>query len=39
MDFSESSEHALMRETLREIGSRYGHRYYQEQARSGGGMA
>jgi alkylation response protein AidB-like acyl-CoA dehydrogenase len=39
MDFSESSEHALMRETLREIGSKYGHRYYQEQARSGGGMA
>jgi alkylation response protein AidB-like acyl-CoA dehydrogenase len=39
MDFSESSEHALMRDTLREIGSRYGHRYYLEQARSGGGMA
>ena len=39
MDFSESPEHTLMRETLREIGSRYGHAYYLENARRGGTMA
>ena len=32
MDFSESPEHTLMRETLREIGSRYGHAYYLEKS-------
>lgn len=36
MDFSESPEHVLMRETVGEIASRFGHSYYAGQARSGG---
>ena len=38
MEFTESTEHSLIRETVRSIGSRYGHEYYFEQARNGGKM-
>ena len=38
MEFTESTEHSLIRETVRSIGSSYGHEYYVEQAKSGGKM-
>ena len=38
MEFTESTEHRLIRETVRSIGSIYGHEYYVEQAKSGGKM-
>lgn len=39
MLFSESAEHTQMRDSLREIASRFGHDYYIENARTGGNMA
>lgn len=36
MDFRENPEHALLVESVRRIGERYGHKYYMEQSRSGG---
>src|SRR5687768_13939648 len=36
MDFAESQEHAMLRESVRRITARFGHSYYVEQARSGG---
>jgi alkylation response protein AidB-like acyl-CoA dehydrogenase len=39
MVFSETAEHTLMRDSLREIASRFGHDYYVENARTGGHMA
>jgi alkylation response protein AidB-like acyl-CoA dehydrogenase len=39
MVFSESAEHTLMRDSLREIAARYGHDYYVENAKTGGHMA
>ena len=38
MEFIESTEHRLIRESVRSIGSRYGHQYYVEQAKNGGKM-
>src|SRR5688572_17495915 len=39
MLFSESAEHTQMRDSLREIASRFGHDYYVKNARTGGHMA
>lgn len=36
MDFTESAEHVLMRETISGIASQFGHAYYADRARSGG---
>lgn len=36
MDFHESDEHALLRETAAKIASSFGHEYYMQQSRSGG---
>ncbi|HEX2735077.1 MAG TPA: acyl-CoA dehydrogenase family protein [Polyangiaceae bacterium] len=36
MDFSENPDHALLLESVRRIGERYGHKYYQEQSQNGG---
>jgi alkylation response protein AidB-like acyl-CoA dehydrogenase len=36
MDFQESQDHALLRETVRRIAASYGHAYYVEKARCGG---
>ena len=38
MEFTESTEHRLIRETVRSIGSRFGHDYYYEKAKNGGKM-
>jgi alkylation response protein AidB-like acyl-CoA dehydrogenase len=35
MNFQESDEHALLRDTVYEIASSYGHRYYADRARNG----
>lgn len=35
MNFQESDEHALLRNTVSEIASNYGHRYYADRARNG----
>lgn len=36
MDFSESTEHALLRESVAQLAAKYGHGYFVEKARSGG---
>src|SRR5215211_8501271 len=36
MDFSESPEHALLRESVAQLGAKYGHAYFVEKAKSGG---
>ncbi|HET8647970.1 MAG TPA: acyl-CoA dehydrogenase, partial [Vicinamibacteria bacterium] len=36
MDFTESAELALVRESVRRIGAGFGHRYWSEKARTGG---
>lgn len=36
MDFSESSEHAMLREAVRDVAAGFGHDYYAEKARTGG---
>jgi alkylation response protein AidB-like acyl-CoA dehydrogenase len=36
MDFSESSEHAMLREAVRDVAAGFGHEYYAEKARTGG---
>lgn len=36
MDFSESSEHQLLRQAVADIAARFGHEYYAERARNGG---
>src|SRR5215204_3996787 len=36
MDLSESPEHALLRESVAQLGAKYGHAYFVEKAKSGG---
>ncbi len=36
MDFSPNPEHAMLRESVRRIAEKYGHRYYQQQSASDG---
>jgi alkylation response protein AidB-like acyl-CoA dehydrogenase len=36
MDFSESTEHTLLRESVAQLAAKYGHGYFVEKARSGG---
>jgi alkylation response protein AidB-like acyl-CoA dehydrogenase len=36
MDFSESSEHAMLREAVRDVAAGFGHEYYASKAREGG---
>jgi len=35
MDFAETAEQAMLRETVRDVAARFGHRYYAEQVRDG----
>lgn len=36
MDFAEPSEHQMLRDAVRDVGSRFGHEYFAEQTRTGG---
>jgi alkylation response protein AidB-like acyl-CoA dehydrogenase len=36
MDFTESTEHRLLRESVGQLGAKYGHSYFVEKAKSGG---
>ena len=36
MDFTESEEHALLRESVAKVARSFGHEYFQERSRTGG---